>query len=316
MNIVVLDGYTLNPGDLSWSELESLGACRIFARTAAEQIIERARDAQILLTNKTELTRNHISELKSLKYIGITATGTNIVDLEGAREHNVTVTNVPAYGTHSVAQTTFALLLELTHRAGHHAREVRAGRWSSSLDWSFWDGSLIELAGLTMGIIGLGQIGAAVANLAVAFGMNTVAFTRSTRALPDRVKRMDLEQLLRISDVVSLHCPLTADTRQLINRERLKLMKPTAFLLNTSRGGLVEEEALAEALNTGRIAGAGLDVLSKEPPPIENPLLQAKNCIITPHFAWATKAARARLLNVAVANLRSFLAGQPQNTVA
>jgi glycerate dehydrogenase len=272
------------------------------------------------------ITREHIERLTVLQYIGVLATGTNIVDLEAARERRIPVTNVPAYGTKSVAQTTFALLLELTQHVGRHAETVRDGQWSRSEDWCYWDRPLIELDGLTLGIIGLGRIGLAVAELATAFGMKVLAarsqLPPSISHIPSPISnhqspiaRVDLETLFRQSDVISLHCPLTPETRGLVNAERLALMKPSAFLLNTSRGPLVDEPALADALNSGRIAGAGLDVLAAEPPPADNPLLQAKNCFITPHLAWATRAARKRLLKIAVANLRAFRDGKPQNVV-
>jgi glycerate dehydrogenase len=250
-----------------------------------------------------------------LKYLGVTATGTNIVDLEVARKRGIPVTNVPAYGTRSVAQATFALLLELTQHVGHHAQTVRDGQWSKSLDWCYWQRPLLELDGLTMGIIGFGRIGRAVGELAVAFGMNLLVVMGTSRSVPSFARVTDVETLFRESDVVSLHCPLTPQTRNLINAERLKMMKPTSFLLNTSRGLLVDEHALSEALNKGQIAGAGLDVLSSEPPPEDHPLLKARNCIITPHHAWATRAARSRLMQIAVENVRAFLAGKPQNVV-
>jgi glycerate dehydrogenase len=326
MKIVVLDGYTLNPGDLSWDELKALGNCAIYDRTAPAELMSRADGAEILLTNKMPITREHIERLTVLQYIGVLATGTNIVDLEAARERRIPVTNVPAYGTKSVAQTTFALLLELTQHVGRHAETVRDGQWSRSEDWCYWDRPLIELDGLTLGIIGLGRIGTAVAEIAMAFGMKVIAarsqLPTSIAHIPSPISnhqspiaRVDLETLFRQSDVISLHCPLTPETRGLVNAERLALMKPSAFLLNTSRGPLVDEPALADALNSGRIAGAGLDVLAAEPPPADNPLLQAKNCFITPHLAWATRAARKRLLKIAVANLRAFRDGKPQNVV-
>lgn len=315
MNICVLDGFTLNPGDLSWAELQQLGPCEVFDRTPPAETISRAANAEIVLTNKAQLGREIIGALPRLKYIGVLATGTNAVDLVAAREKNIPVTNVPAYSTRSVAQATIALLLELTNRAGHHAQRVRDGAWTTATDWCFWDSPLIELAGLTLGIVGYGRIGAAVAETAHAFGMKVIAHNSSPKPAPAFVKLVDLETLFRDSDVVSLHCPLTAQNQKLVNAERLAWMKPTAFLLNTSRGPLVDEAALAAALNSGRIAGAGLDVLSVEPPPAGNPLLRAKNCLITPHNAWGTRAARGRLMNIAVANLRAFLAGQPQNVV-
>ncbi len=315
MTIVVLDGYTLNPGDLSWEELRSLGSCEIHDRTPVDQVLGRSRDAEVLLTNKTVLKGEHFASLPRLRYIGVLATGTNVVDLGAARERGVVVTNVPAYGTRSVAQTTLALLLELTQQVGHHAATVRQGRWSQNPDWCYWDKPLIELAGGVMGIVGLGRIGSAVAELAAALGMQVWACTLSPEPVLPFVRTVDLETLLRQSDVVSLHCPLTPQTHNLINAQRLGWMKPTAFLINTSRGPLVDGIALASALNEGRLAGAGLDVLPTEPPPPDHPLLTARNCFITPHLAWATRAARARLLQTAVTNLRAFLAGSPQNVV-
>jgi glycerate dehydrogenase len=315
MNIVVLDGFTLNPGDLSWDQLKSLGACQIYDRTPPDELLRRAAQAEIVLTNKAVLAAEHIRQLPQLKYIGVTATGTNIVDLAAARARGIPVTNVPAYGTRSVAQTTIALLLELTQHVGHHAQTVRASQWARSVDWCYWERPLIELDGLTLGIVGFGRIGQAVAELAAAFGMNVLVYNPSSKAAPPFVRFVELETLFRQSDVLSLHCPLTPQTQNLINAERLSWMKPTAFLLNTGRGPLIDEPALAAALNSGRIAGAALDVLSVEPPPANNPLLTAKNCIITPHLAWATRAARSRLLSVAVGNLRAFLSGKPLNVV-
>ena len=294
MKIVILDGFTLNPGDLDWGELELLGSCQIYDRTRASEVIERAATAEILLTNKTVLLGEHIAALLHLRYIGVLATGTDIVDLAKARERGIPVTNVPAYGTRSVAQATIALLLELTQRAGHHAETVRNGRWTLSPDWCYWDGPLIELDGLTMGIIGFGRIGRAVGELAAAFGMKVIVYVPGNKAIPAFAKPVTLEALLRDSDVVSLHCPLTPQTRGLVNAERLSWMKPTALLLNTSRGLLIDETALAHALNSGKIGGAGLVVLSTEPPASTNPLLVANNCIITPHQAWGTRAARSR----------------------
>ncbi|TMQ02066.1 MAG: D-2-hydroxyacid dehydrogenase [Verrucomicrobia bacterium] len=315
MNIVVLDGHTLNPGDLSWGELQSLGECRIYDRTPPDEVVKRAADAEIVLTNKTVLTREQIHSLPKLRYIGVLATGYNIVDIAAAREGNIPVTNVPTYGTRSVAQHTLALLLELTQHVGHHARTVRDGRWTNCPDFCYWDYPLIELDGLTMGIVGLGRIGGAVAELAKAFRLNLLATSSTPGQSSPGIQFVELESLFRQSDVVSLHCPLTPRTNNLVNAKRLALMKPTAFLLNTSRGGLVEEQALADALNSGRIAGAAVDVLSLEPPPADNPLLRAKNCLVTPHIAWATRAARSRLLATAVANVRAFLDGRAQNVV-
>ena len=321
MNIVVLDGYTLNPGDLSWEGLERLGMCRVYDRTLPGEVVERAKDADIVLTNKTVLDREIIGKLPRLRYIGVLATGYNVVDLEAVREHGVAVTNVPAYSTASVAQMVFALLLELASQVGHHAGEVRRGRWSESPDFCFREKPLIELEGLTMGIVGFGRIGRRVAWIAETFGMKVLVQTRN----PDRYKGnlqnakiefVDLVELLRRSDVVSLHCPLTPETEGMIDVERLALMKPSAFLINTGRGPLVDEAALAAALNGKRLAGAGLDVLSQEPPHADNPLLNAENCFITPHIAWATKEARERLMTTAVDNVRAFLEGKPQNVVS
>jgi glycerate dehydrogenase len=316
MKIVVLDGHTLNPGDLSWDELKSLGDCVVHDRSTPSEVVTRAADAEIAITNKAILQRDQILALPQLKYIGVTATGYNIVDPEAARERGVIVTNVPAYGTRSVAQHTFALLLELAQHVGHHAQSVRNGRWVRSADWCYWDRPLIELDGLTLGIIGFGRIGQAVAAIASAFGMKVLASSSSSgRQHASNVATVDLDYLLSESDVISLHCPLTPQTKHLINAPRLSRMKTTSFLLNTSRGPLIDELALADALNSGRIAGAGLDVLSVEPPAADNPLLTARNCLITPHIAWATRDARARLLKIAVENVRAFLAGKPQNMV-
>ncbi len=317
MNIVVLDGFTLNPGDLSWAELEELGSCVIFDRTPPELILERARDAEIVLTNKTPLARETILALPKLKYIGVLATGYNVVDVAAARERGITVTNVPDYSTPSVAQLTFALLLELTHHVGHHAQTVRDGKWVRSADFCYWDFPLVELHGLKLGIIGFGKIGRAVAKIADAFGMHVIVHARKKPAdFPQHHVFAELESLLEWGDVVSLHCPLTPETKHLINAERLGLMKPSAFLLNTGRGPLIDEQALADALNNGTIAGAGLDVLSVEPPRADNPLLAAKNCIVTPHIAWASRSSRERLMEIAVENLRAVASGKPRNVVS
>jgi len=320
MNIVVLDGYTLNPGDLTWKELESLGQCTVYDRTNPKEVVPRAKDAEIVLTNKTVLSSDVITQLPKLKYIGVLATGYNIVDIEAARDLGIPVTNVPAYSTQSVAQTVFAHLLNLVQHVAHHAETVRCGRWTSNPDFCYWDMPLIELVGLTMGIIGFGRIGQATAKLALAFGMKVIAYDIVTpSSISDGPQEgcqfVELDDIFRLSDVISLHCPLTPQTRKLINKEHLELMKRTAFLINASRGPLVDEQALAEALNDEKIAGAGLDVLSEEPPSENNPLLKAKSCYITPHIAWATHAARQRLLQVVVDNMASFLAGRPQNVV-
>jgi glycerate dehydrogenase len=316
MNIVVLDGHTLNPGDLSWDGLKALGSCVIHERTAGPEIVPRMADAEMAITNKVPFTRETLLALPKLRYVGVTATGYNIIDTTTAQERGVTVTNVPTYGTRSVAQHTLALLLELTQHAGQHSESARSGKWARSPDWCYWEKPLVELDGLTMGIVGLGRIGRAVSDLAQAFGMKVIAaISPRAKEIPHNVSIVDLDYLFRSSDVVSLHCPLTNDTRHLVDATRLSRMKPTAFLINTSRGPLVDEEALAGALKEGRIAGAGLDVLSSEPPAAGNPLLSAKNCIVTPHVAWATRAARARLLQATVENAQAFLAGKPRNVV-
>ena len=316
-HIVILDGHTANPGDLSWTEIEAIGSCVVHPRTADADIVARARDADIILTNKTVLSREVIGALPRLKCIGVLATGYNVVDVEAAKERGIPVCNVPEYSTPNVAQAVFALLLELTNHTGHHAQTVRAGRWAASEDFSYWDGELVELAGLTLGLVGYGRIGRAVAAAGRAFGMKVIAHRRSVAsgAHGEDATIVDLATLFRESDVVSLHCPLTPETRELVNGTTIGLMKPTALLINTARGPLVNEADLAAALNEGRIAGAGLDVLSVEPPAASNPLLTARNCIITPHIAWATRNARRRLIDVTAANLRAFVAGRPQHVV-
>jgi glycerate dehydrogenase len=320
MTIVVLDGYTLNPGDLDWAPLEALGELEVFDRTPPELVVERAKGAQIVLTNKVVLGREVIARLPQLKYIGVLATGTNVVDLAAARERNIPVTNVPGYSTASVAQMVFALLLELTQQVGHHAHLTRWGHWSECRDFCFWDRPLIELEGLTLGLVGFGAIGRRTAAIGRAFGMEVVVHTAHPErhveaAAPFQARFVELDELFRQSDVVSLHCPLTSETQGLVDERRLALMKPTAYLINTGRGPLVDEAALAAALRERRLAGAGLDVLAQEPPPGNNPLLTAPNCFVTPHIAWATGAARRRLLTTVAANVRAFLAGAPQNVV-
>ncbi len=314
MKIVVLDGYTLNPGDLSWDNIKNLGETTIYDRSAPAEVIDRLQSADATLTNKFPIDRRTMEALPNLKYIGVTATGFNIIDVQAAKERGITVTNVPAYGTNSVAQATFALLLELTNRVGHHAQTVRDGRWSHCPDFCYWDFPLVELAGLNFGIIGYGRIGQQVGAIARAFGMNILA--TPSRSQTGDVRIMPVEQLLRESDVISLHCPLTAETKHLINAERLSLMKRSAFLLNTSRGPLIVEADLAEGLRNQRIAGAGLDVLTVEPPVEHSPLFSAPNCFITPHQAWATRAARQRLMNVTAENLKAWLNKKPQNVVS
>jgi glycerate dehydrogenase len=316
MKIVVLDGYTLNPGDLSWDGLQALGPCDIYDRTPPDHVPDRMADAHIVLTNKALVTRAAIEPSAQLQYIGVLATGYNIVDVAAAAERGIPVTNVPTYGTRSVAQHVFAHVLAIAHHIEHHARSVREGRWSASPDFCYWDYPLIELAGKTMGIVGFGRIGRATAVLALAFGMKVVAYDAVPPAdLPPGIRAAALEDVFRESDFLSLHCPLTPDTERVVNAERLALMKTTAVLINTGRGPLVDEQALAAALREGRIAAAGLDVLATEPPPRDNPLLRARNCLITPHIAWATKEARARLMQVVVDNVQAFLEGRPQNVV-
>jgi glycerate dehydrogenase len=316
MNIVVLDGYTLNPGDLNWNTLQSIGSCTIYDRTLPHEIIERAQIADVLLTNKTVLSKEILEQLSTVKYIGVLATGYNVVDIAAAKKFGIIVTNVPAYSTMSVAQLVFALLFELTHRVGHHSGEVKKGRWSSHNDFSFWDFPLIELSGKTFGIIGYGNIGKAVAAIADALGMEVLVSTRSQEPSKNSVHFVDKETIFKSSDVISLHCAFNDETKHLINTQTLSLMKSSAFLINTGRGQLVDEQALADALNDGALAGAGLDVLSTEPPSPQNPLLNAKNCIITPHIAWATQAARRRLMDIAVYNVQSFIDGNPTNVVS
>lgn len=320
--ITVLDGYTLNPGDLNWAGLQSLGECTIYDRTPEQEIVERAIHAEIILTNKVPLTKEILKQLPNLKYIGVLATGYNIVNVTAAKEKNIIVTNIPAYSTPSVAQFVFALVLELTHHIGDHAHAVKNGRWNTNPDFSFWNFPLAELKGKTFGIIGFGNIGKAVAKIATAFEMNVFVSTRS-RQLPDNVagsksdiEFTDLDTLFTFSDIISLHAALTDETRHLVNAERLAFMKPSAYLINTARGDLIDEKALANALNNGQLAGAGLDVLSQEPPTEGNPLITAKNCIITPHIAWATLASRQRLMELAVHNVRSFIEGYPVNVVS
>ncbi len=316
MKIVVLDGFTLNPGDLSWKGLEELGQCAIYDRSAPDDVMARADNADIILSNKIAMPCDMIEQLGKLKYIGVTATGYNIVDVEVARERRIPVTNVPTYGTDSVAQMVFAHLLNLTQNVAHHAQTVSEGRWCSSEDFCYWDTPLVELAGLTMGIVGFGRIGRATAALARAFGMNVIAYDVAAPAkMPEDCEMAELEDVFRHADVISLHCPLTPCTEHIVGEQNLALMKKAAFLINTSRGQLVDEQALADALNSERIAGAGLDVLAVEPPRAQNPLLKARHCYVTPHIAWATRAARERLLSVAVDNVAAFLAGRPQNVV-
>lgn len=317
MKITILDGYGMNPGDMSWAPLEELGDLTVYDRTAPEQVLERAAGSEALLTNKTVLTAETLRALPQLKYVGVLATGYNVVDIDAARELGIVVTNIPAYSTDSVVQMVFAHLLAITNRVEHYTDENRRGRWSTNPDFCYWDTPLHELSGKTFGIVGLGNIGMAVSRVARAFGMKVKAYTsKRIEELPDGVSKAGLDELFETSDVVSLHCPLTESTRHLVNADRLAQMKPSAILINTGRGPLVDEKALAEALNSGRIHAAGLDVLSSEPPAADNPLLTARNCFITPHLGWATKEARERLLRIAADNLRGFITGDVRNNVA
>ena len=317
MKIVILDGFTANPGDLSWERLAALGELTVYERTTARQTIERAAEAEIVLTNKVLLRRQEIEQLPKLRYIGVLATGYNVVDIDAACERGIVVTNVPAYSTESVAQMVFAHLLTVTNRTEHYARQNREGRWTSSPDFSYWDTRLTELAGKTFGIVGLGNIGSRVAAIANAFGMKVMAYTsKEASLLPPYIHKGTMAEVLEQSDVVSLHCPLTDNTHHLICRDTLKLMKPTAILINTGRGPLVCEEDVAEALNTGRLYAYCADVLSKEPAEASNPLLKCPAAYITPHIAWATEEARRRLVDVAVGNVCAFVGGTPQNVIS
>ena len=316
MNIVIFDGYTANPGDLSWQGLEEIGEVTVYDRTKADETVARAADADIVLTNKVIISREIIAQLPRLKYIGVLATGYNVVDIEAAHERGITVTNVPAYSTESVAQMVFAHLLTVTNRTEHYAIENRNGRWTKNPDFCYWDFPHMELAGKTFGIVGLGNIGRRVAEIATAFGMHVKALTsKSADALPANIEKATLESILSTSDVLSLHCPLTDKTRHLINRETLQQMKPTAILINTGRGPLVDDQAVADALSGGRLAAFCADVLTEEPPKADNPLLKQPNAYMTPHIAWASKEARVRLVQVATDNVRAFINGRPQNMV-
>lgn len=315
--LVVLDGHCINPGDLSWDRLLAAADIVVHPRTAASEALARCAGAELVMTSKTPLTAETIAALPALTYIGVIGTGYNVVDVAAAHARGVVVTNVPAYGTASVAQHAIALLLELSNRTGLHADAVRAGEWSSSPDWSFWKSPLIELAGKTLGVIGFGRIGRQTARIAHAIGMRVIAADPVETDTPDwdGFRWDSVDNVLAQSDAVSLHCPLTRANTGLINRQRLRTMKRSAFLINTSRGPLVVDQDLADALSSGEIAGAGLDVLSLEPPSAANPLFSARNCIVTPHIAWATREARGRLLDTAIDNALAFLAGAPVNTV-
>lgn len=316
MKIVILDGHTLNPGDLSWKELEELGEVTVHDRTPVELVIERARGAKIVLTNKTVLEATTLAELRRLRYIGVLATGVNVVDIGAAKQRGIIVSNVPAYGADSVAQMCFAHILNLTNRVGEHAAGVAGGDWCRAQDFCYWQSPQIELTGKTLSIIGYGDIGKAVARLGLAFGLRVLITTRTPPdRMPEGVHAVDLDQAFSKADILTLHCPLTEATDRMVNAERLAQMKPDAFLINAARGQLLDEDAVAEALNSGRLGGAGLDVLSVEPPQQTNPLLHAKNCFITPHISWATREARSRLMAIAINNVRAFLLGHPQNVV-
>ena len=317
MKIVILDGYSANPGDLSWKELEELGTLTVYDRTKSDETVARAADAEIVLTNKVILNSEVITQLPHLKYIGVLATGYNVVDIKAAHERGIIVTNVPAYSTESVAQMVFAHLLTVTNRTEHYAIQNRDGRWSSNPDFCYWDFPHMELAGKTFGVVGLGNIGLRVAQIARAFGMKVKAMTSKVQStLPFFIEKVSLEELLATADVLSLHCPLTDSTRHMINAATLQQMKPSAILINTGRGPLVDDQAVADALAKGAIAAYCADVVTEEPPRPDNPLLQQPNAFITPHIAWASMEARVRLLKVAIDNVRSFLKGQPQNVIS
>lgn len=316
MKITILDGYGMNPGDLSWDGIAALGELKVYDRTAPSEVIARSADSEALLTNKTVLDGETLRALPKLKYVGVLATGYNVVDTATARQLGIVVTNIPAYSTMSVAQMVFAHLLNVTDRVEHYAEENRQGRWSRNPDFCYWDTPVTELAGKTFGIVGLGHIGQAVAKIALAFGMKVIAFTsKEPEHLPDGVSKAGLDTLFAESDVVSLHCPLTPSTEKLINRQTLSEMKPGAILINTGRGPLIDEQAVADALRGGKLGAFCADVLSSEPPAADNPLLSAPNSFITPHIAWASKEARERLMQIAGANLKAFIEGHPVNDV-
>ena len=317
MKIIVLDGYGLNPGDLNWEGFETLGELTVYDRTLPSELMQRAAGAEVLITNKTLITAENMADLPELKYIGVLATGYNVVDIDAAKDRGIVVTNIPAYSTASVAQMVFAHILNITQRVGYYADENKQGRWTKNADFCYWDTQLVELQGKKMGIVGFGNIGQATAGIAQAFGMEVCVYSSKPQfVLPSGIKKMDLDELFMECDVISLHCPLTPDTKEMVNTERLSKMKKNAILINTGRGPLINEQDLADALNEGRIAAAGLDVLSVEPSVEGNPLLTARNCFITPHIAWATLEARTRLMEIAVQNLKSYLNGQIINNVA
>lgn len=316
MKIVVLDGYGVNPGDLSWDGFKELGEVTVYPRTAQDEIVGKSSDADVLLTNKVVINEETMAQLPCLKYIGVLATGYNVVDTEAARKRNIVVTNIPAYSTDSVAQMTFAHLFNIMNRIGYYARQNREGRWSRNLDFCYWDTPLHELAGKTIGIVGLGNTGMKVARIAREFGMDVFALTsKNSASLPEGIQKTTLDGLLAISDVMTLHCPLTESTREMINRESIAKMKHGAILINTGRGPLVNEKDVADALGSGQLAAYGTDVMCQEPPTADNPLLSAPNAFITPHIAWATYEARTRLMNIAMKNVKAFVDGSPVNVV-
>ena len=316
MKIVVLDGYGVNPGDLSWETLEALGDVEVYPRTAPEDVIDRCFNAEIILTNKVVINKQILVSLPRLKYIGVLATGYNVVDVDTASDLDIIVTNIPAYSTDSVVQMTFAHILTMTNRVEHYTQQNRNGRWSYNPDFVYWDTPLIELAGKTMGIVGLGNIGMKVAQLARCFGMEVYAFTsKASSLLPEGIQKTTFEGLLSVSDILSLHCPLNRSTREMINASSLAKMKEGALLINTGRGPLVNEADVAEALRSGHLGGYGADVMCQEPPAEDNPLFSASNAYITPHIAWATFEARKRLIAIAVGNVKAFIDGNPVNVV-
>ncbi|MDP3642412.1 MAG: D-2-hydroxyacid dehydrogenase [Bacteroidota bacterium] len=316
MKIVVLDGFALNPGDLSWERLIDLGDCHIFDRTKPEEMFERISDSEVIITNKVVIDKELISRLPKLKYIGVTATGYNVVDVKVASQRFIVVTNIPAYSTDSVAQLVFSHILNVANRVELHANSVKAGDWTINPDFAYWKTPQIELAGKTLGIVGFGRIGRKVAEIAITFGMKVIFQNRSLKAdIPEGAVQKNLEEVFAESDFVSLNCLLTVENSAFVNLKLLQTMKATAVLINTGRGGLINETELAEALNSGQIAAACLDVLSTEPPLPQNPLISAKNCFITPHIAWATFEARQRLMNITVENLKCYFSGNPKNVV-
>lgn len=316
MKIVILDGYSVNPGDLSWDALNASGELVVYDFTQDFEVEDRIKDADVVLTNKVCITADIIRRMPKLKYIGVLATGVNVVDIDAARRQGVIVTNIPDYSTDSVVQMTFAHILNFTNRVAHYAKANRGGRWSGNRDFCYWDTPLMELAGKTLGVVGLGHIGYKVACVAQKFGMDVFAFTSKNSAdLPEGIQKTTIDGLLAVSDILTLHCPLTPETKGLINKERIEKMKRGAFIVNTGRGPLVDEAAVAEALTEGRLGGYGADVLCKEPPAADNPLFTAPNAYITPHIAWATFEARIRLVDIAVSNVAAFISGSPKNVV-